>query len=320
MVPKLLGQTLGEYKLLECIGTGGAGAVYRAYHGRLNRDVAVKVLPAPLESDDRLVKRFEREAKIISQLQHPHIISVFDFGVAHDYHYLVMPLLKGGSLEDRILNPDIGHMEPSEVADVLLALGKALDFAHSHGVVHRDVKPSNVMFDGDGNVYLADFGTARLAAATSKLTETGTTLGTPAFMAPEQWAGNQAVGATDQYALGIMAYQLITGRSPFQADTLVQLMHQHMGAYPPPLHQVRLDLPEDLAIVVNVALAKHPEDRFPSVTAFAKTFAYVIKEGHLSRQRVKLSRPVVGHAVSTAETEALVDAEDDWVTVVEFNY
>jgi serine/threonine-protein kinase len=312
-----MGETLGEYKLLECIGTGGAGAVYRAFHARLNRDVAVKVLPSPIDND-QLVKRFEREAKIISQLQHPHIISVFDFGVANDYHYLVMPLLKGGSLDDLISDPQKRFMEPLAVVEILLALGKALDFAHMNGIIHRDVKPSNVMFDGDGNVYLADFGTARLTEATSKLTETGTTLGTPAFMAPEQWSGNQAVGATDQYALGIMAYQLISGRSPFQADTILHLMQQHMGDFPPPVHEVREELPKDLALVINVALAKHPEDRYPSVTAFAKTFAYVVKRGHLSRHRIKLPTPLVGQAVPTDEPDVSVDGE--WVTVVQFNY
>ena len=318
MMPSLIGEHLGEYHILERIGEGGSGAVYRAFHKRLNRDVAFKILPTPVD-DERTLKRFEREAKIISQIQHPHIIPVFDFGVVEEFHYLAMPLLKGGSLEDRLLDPNEGFITPNEAVDILLALGKALDFAHSQGIIHRDVKPSNVLFDDDGNIYLADFGTAKLVQATSQLTETGTTLGTPAFMAPEQWSGNSAVEATDQYALGIMAYQLITGRPPFKSDTLLHMMQSHMGEYPKPPHQVRYGLPEDLTVVINVALAKHPEDRFPSATAFAKTFAYVVKEGHLIRKRVRVSSDVVAPTVMD-EGEDFEVVNDEWVTVIEFNY
>jgi serine/threonine-protein kinase len=289
--------------LVERIGTGGVGTVYRAYQARLERDVAIKVMPnSHLDEEDQL-KRFRREAKTIAKLQHPHIIPIYDFGVEPGISYIVMPLLAGGSLQDWV--SDAGRSLPSlgRVAELLRAIGSALDWAHKIGIVHRDIKPSNILFDEGGNPYLVDFGIAKVGFATTKLTETGTTMGTPTYMAPEQWAAMEASASTDQYAVGIIAYLLTTGRLPFQAKGLLHLMNMHMKDFPTPPHDIRQGLPSDLGDVLNVALAKHPDDRFPSVTAFAKTFEYVVREGSLQMSG-HAEKMAVGDEVNTLMFDA----------------
>ncbi len=292
----LTGHTLGQYELRELLGRGGMGAVYRAYQRTLKRAVAVKVLPAALAADADFVARFTREAETAASLEHPHIIPVYDYGVEGGTSYIVMRLLSGGTLADRMAQREAsGAPLPSlgEIARLLSQLAGAFDYAHQQGVIHRDIKPSNIMFDTHGNAFLVDFGIAKLLEHTSALTATGAVLGTPLYMAPEQWRAERPVPATDQYALGVTIYQLLTGQVPFQAPTPYGLMHKHLHETPTPPHVLRPHLPAALAASLERALSKSPGERFPSVTAFAQTFERAAA-GETGQDTQFLTRPLEG--------------------------
>jgi Tol biopolymer transport system component len=278
----LSGQVFGQYELRELLGVGGMGSVYRAYQRTLNRAVALKILPASLAIEPDFVERFHREAETVAVLEHPHIIPLYDYGVQEGTSYIVMRLLTGGTLADRFTRRDAKRQPPPSLTDIsnlLNQLAGAFDYAHSLGVIHRDIKPNNIMFDNQGNAFLVDFGIAKLLQATGRLTATGSVLGTPLYMAPEQWRSEQPVPATDQYALGVTVYQLMTGRVPFQAPTPYGLMLKHLNEPPTAPHLIRPDLPEAPTLVLERALAKTPEERFPTVTAFAQAFERAIVGG-----------------------------------------
>ncbi|MEB2288337.1 MAG: serine/threonine-protein kinase, partial [Anaerolineae bacterium] len=292
----LTGQTLGQYELRELLGVGGMGAVYRAYQHSLQRTVAVKVLRPELTSDPGYIERFTREARTSAALEHPNIIPVFDYGMQQDISYLVMRLLTGGSLSERLAArasterplPSLG-----EIADLLRQMSSALDYAHSQGVIHRDIKPSNVMFDNHGNAYLVDFGIAKLLEATATgLTGAGAVVGTFGYMAPEQWRNAPLTPATDQYALGVLAYSLVTGRMPFEAPTPAGVMHKHLSEQPTPPRVHRDDAPDALTPVIERALAKDGADRFPACTAFAQAFDGAIR-GNTGERTAFFTAPVL---------------------------
>ncbi len=274
-IPNLSGYTLGQYELREMLGAGGMGTVYRAYQVTLKRYVAVKVISGDLARHPGGIERFTREAETSAALDHPNIITIHDYGTQDGISYLVMQLLTGGTLAERIAHrahtstplPSLG-----ELAHVLQQISSALDYAHEQGVIHRDIKPSNVMFDKHGNAYLVDFGIAKLVQVTQGLTASGLVVGTWGYMAPEQWRAGELSPATDQYALGVMTYALVTGQMPFEAPTPAHIMHKHLTEMPPPPHEMRADVPKALAPVLERALAKKAEDRFPSCTAFAEAF------------------------------------------------
>lgn len=273
------GQRFGQYELGDLLGVGGMGAVYRAYQPGLKRTVAVKVLP--LMRGEEYSKRFIREATTSASLEHAHIIPIYDFGTEKGISYIVMRLLTGGSLEDRIENfIQEGKPLPGvrEISGFLRQLASALDYAHGKGVIHRDIKPSNVMFDDQGAAYLVDFGIAKLSDATGGLTGTNMTVGTPQYMPPEQWRGETVEPASDQYALAVMVYHLVTGRLPFEAPTPFALMHKHVYETPTPPTAFRSDLPPGIVEVLNRALSKTPPERYPSVSAFAQAFENASQE------------------------------------------
>ncbi|HRF98782.1 MAG TPA: serine/threonine-protein kinase, partial [Aggregatilineales bacterium] len=215
-INQLTGSTLGQYELKNLLGKGGMGAVYRAYQPSLGRDVAVKVLSGEFLEDDHFVQRFTQEAKISASLEHPAIITVHDYGVENGMSYVVMRLLSGGTLEERLTQK--GKIAPKEALRLLTPLADALDYAHKQGVLHRDIKPSNIMFDDQNRPYLVDFGLAKLANQNFSLTASGFMLGTPNYMSPEQWKGETLSPASDQYAFVTMTYQILTGKMPFDAD------------------------------------------------------------------------------------------------------
>jgi serine/threonine-protein kinase len=272
----LTGKTLGQYELRELLGLGGMGAVYGGYQISLNRVVAVKVLSPLLAKQPGHIERFNREAETAASLEHQHIIPIYDYGTEKGTSYVVMRLLTGGTLEDRVRRR-FGAPPPlfawAEIADLLQQVASALDYAHRRGVIHRDIKPSNIMFDDQNNAYVVDFGIAKLLYATTTLTGTGATVGTPAYMSPEQWRAEDLSSAADQYALGVMTYALVTGRIPFDAPTPYAMMHKHLHEQPTPPHTLRPDVPRAVADALNRALAKDPPGRFPSVIAFAEAFA-----------------------------------------------
>ena len=186
----LTGQIFGQYELRQLIGVGGMGAVYRGFQANLEREVAIKVLSTAFASETGYVERFYREAKTAAALEHAHIVPVYDYGIQRDISYVVMRLLAGGTLAERVRfcrERERSLPAPGEVGELLRQVASALDYAHSQGVIHRDIKPSNIMFDQQGNAYLVDFGIAKLMEATSSLTGTGVAMGTPIYMPPEQW-------------------------------------------------------------------------------------------------------------------------------------
>ncbi len=269
----LTGYRLGQYQLLQLLGVGGMGAVYRGYQASLKREVAVKVMSSRLLQDPDAIARFSREAEIVARLEHSHIVPIYDYGTEGTVSFIVMRLLTGGTLEARLrqqIAQERPLPSPVEVAHWLGQLADALDYAHSQGVIHRDIKPNNVMFDSRGDAYLVDFGIAKLLYASSILTSTGAAIGTPAYMAPEQWRAEEPTPATDQYAVAVMTYALLCGRLPFDAPTPYGFMHKHLTERPTPVRNFRPSFPAGLTTALERALAKNPGERFPSVRAFAQ--------------------------------------------------
>jgi serine/threonine protein kinase len=256
----LTGKQLGPYRVVAPLGKGGMATVFKAYQPSMDRYVALKVLPRHLaEEDPQFTLRFQQEGRVLAQLQNPHILPVFDFGEAEGYTYLVMPLVSGGTLADRLAGQPLPL---SQVRSIISQLGDALDYAHSRGVVHRDVKPSNVLMDERGNALLSDFGIAKLVEGTQHFTQTGGIVGTPAYMAPEQGLGLKVDRRCDIYALGIILYQLVTGRVPFEAETPMAVLLKHINDPLPPPRALNPALPEAVERIILKALAKNPDDRF----------------------------------------------------------
>ena len=258
---KLPIQQLGKYRLIEQIGQGGMASVFKGVDGDTGWDVAVKVMSPVMAQDSQFTKRFQREAEVVMRLKHPHIVPVVDYGQDAGYAYLVMPLLEVGSLADKLRE---GPLTPSEGGIFVEQLSGALQFAHEEGVIHRDVKPSNVLLDDKGNALLADFGLARIHDASVSLTGSAL-LGTPAYMSPEQARGEKVSAASDQYSLGVILFQLCTGELPFQAETPMAVMLKHINE-PIPLARLRSpNVPEVIERVILKATAKIPSERFGSV-------------------------------------------------------
>jgi serine/threonine protein kinase len=247
-----------EYELLEELGRGGMAIVYRARDRQLERDVAVKVLPFSLAFDAEFVERFQREARTAARLEHPNIIPIYRVGRAARVIYFVMKLLRGQSLS-RILTARRA-IAPVEIRHLLVQTGSALGFAHKHGIVHRDIKPDNIMFDEHGHPVLTDFGIAKAASGT-RLTGTGMSIGTPHYMSPEQARAQQLDGRSDLYSLGVVAYQCLTGHVPFDGEDAFSIGYKHiMEALPePPLETTEA---RKLFTVIQRMLAKKPEERF----------------------------------------------------------
>jgi serine/threonine protein kinase len=262
---------LGPYYLRRIIGKGGMATVYQAHQPSMDRDVAIKIIASELAGDPEFVARFEREAQVIARLQHPHILPVYDFGQT----YLVMRLMEGGNLADELRQ---GARPVARVRQLTEQIAAALDYAHLRGIVHRDLKPTNILLDDLGNAYLTDFGIAKLlAGGTTGLTATGQVMGTPTYMAPEQWRSEPVDGRTDVYALGVIVYQMLLGQVPFSAETPHSLMYLHLDAAPPPPHNINPDLPRSLEPVIANALAKSREDRYASALDVARDLEHALQ-------------------------------------------
>jgi serine/threonine protein kinase/formylglycine-generating enzyme required for sulfatase activity len=274
----LTGTTLGKYELRELIGAGGMGAVYRAYDESLKREVAIKVVNLGTGGPE-LQARFIREAQTAAKLEHSHIVRVYDYGVERDINYVVMQYLNGGSLAERMRQAAFqGRSRASlpEIALLLEHLGSALDYAHVQGVIHRDIKPQNIMFNNHGQAFIVDFGIAKLLSDASNLTGTSTTIGTPSYMPPEQWGAETLTPTADQYALAVVTYQLVAGRLPFEADSVPSLWYKIEKEDATPLHIIRPDVSPSVMLVISRAMAKTPSERFPNCTQFAQAFMAAI--------------------------------------------
>jgi serine/threonine protein kinase len=263
----------GLYDIEEQIGRGGMAVVYRALDVRLRRKVALKVLPPELAFRPEVRTRFLREAEMSARLSHPHIVPIYSVGEADGLVYFAMGLVEGESLAARLAHETRPPLE--FVRRVLREVAHALHYAHEQGVVHRDIKPDNILLDGaTGRALVTDFGIARAAEGDQRLTVTGIAVGTPAYMSPEQAMGEREVdGRADIYALGIVAYQMLAGELPFQASNTPAMLMKHLSERPRPLSQVRAELPENLVQAIDRALAKGRNERWPSARAFGEALA-----------------------------------------------
>ncbi len=255
----LTGKQLGPYRVTAPLGEGGMAAVYKAYQAGMDRYVALKVLPQQLAADPQFVGRFRQEAQVLAKLQHPHILPVFDFGEAEGYTYIVMPFVESGELTNLLTGKPLPL---AQIRDIASQVGDALDYAHSLGLIHRDVKPSNVLIDKRGNCLLTDFGIAKIVEGASRFTNTGGIVGTPAYMSPEQGRGGKVDVRTDIYALGVMLYEMVTGRVPFDAETPIAIVFKHISDPLPMPSLINPNVPDGLERVILKALAKDPEERF----------------------------------------------------------
>jgi eukaryotic-like serine/threonine-protein kinase len=277
-MPDLIGKTIGRYRILELVGEGGMAAVYRAFDTRLKRDVAFKVLlreshdPNKLE---RLRRRFEREAQALARLDHTNIVRIFDFGEKRSLFYLVMPFLDGGSW-GKLMGKAYGWQE---AVCMILPIACALEHAHQHGIIHRDVKPSNILMTYDGQPYLSDFGIARLVEdeGQSRLTSTGVGVGTPEYMSPEQVKGEEVDARSDIYSLGIVFFELLTGRVPFRSNTPMGVGLKHLGESLPSPRLYAPGLPEELERIVLRMMAKAPGERIQSMREVATLLEGLVK-------------------------------------------
>jgi serine/threonine protein kinase len=282
---ELIGRTFGRYHILEEIGQGGMATVYRALDLAENRPVALKVLAPHLSKDPKFRARFEREVRLQRDLNHPNIVPVLDFGEFDGYAYIVMPYLASGTLQERM---QTRPPTPAEGARIIAQVAAALEQAHRQGVVHRDVKPSNILLDEQGNARLSDFGFAHLTDASVSLTGS-MLIGTPAYMSPEQCRGDEIDARSDQYSLGVVLYQMCTGHLPFASDTPLGVVLKHANEPLPPPRAVNPNLPEAVADVLVTALSKDPNDRFASIAemnaAFQESLAQSLDPNAPARSR-----------------------------------
>jgi serine/threonine protein kinase len=265
---ELIGKTLGQFEILEEIGRGGMATVYRARQTSINRVVAVKILPRHLLHDPSFFERFEREVDVITHLEHPHILPIYDYGEAEGIPYIAMRYLAGGSMA-QLIRRTMGAMPLEQLEKPFVQVAQALDYAHQQGIIHRDLKPGNVMLDESGNAYLSDFGIARVLG--SNLTGSAI-IGTPAYMSPEQANGLPLDARSDIYALGVVLFELITGREPYQAETPMALLLKHINEPLPPIRNIREDVPDAVERVIAKATAKDPNQRFSSAGDMARAF------------------------------------------------
>jgi len=293
MSNNLIGQSLGRYHILEQLGEGGMAVVYKAYDTRLERDVAVKVIRTEkltIETMGKTLKRFEREAKALAKLTHPNIVPITDYGEHDGKPYLVMPYLPGGTLKGQLKGKP---MPWEDSVRLLIPIARALHYAHQQGIIHRDVKPSNILITQSGEPMLTDFGIAKIlldTEETADLTGTGMGVGTPEYMSPEQFHGKGVDARTDVYSLGVVLYEMVTGRKPYQADTTAAvLIMQATEPLPRPKSFVP-ELPEVVEKALLKALAKNKEDRFQDVAAFGNGLETLLMG--MSKEKKPATKPV----------------------------
>jgi serine/threonine protein kinase len=269
----LTGKQFGPYQIVAPLGEGGMAAVYKAYQPSMERYVAMKVLPRHMAESAEFIARFKREAHLLAQLQHPHILPVFDYDQSEGYAYIVMPFIHSGTLADLLKTR---RMSLPEIRRTLTQVGEALGYAHTRGMIHRDVKPSNVLIDESGNCLLTDFGLARMTEASAHLTSSGAVMGTPAYMSPEQGMGAKLDGRSDIYSLGIILYEMVTGQVPYSAETPIAVVFKHIQDPLPSARKLTPDLPDDLERVLLKSLAKSPADRYQSAEDFVQAIQMAI--------------------------------------------
>jgi serine/threonine protein kinase len=259
----LIDKTLGGYRLVEELGRGGMATVYKAYQPKLERWVALKVLdPAYISDDSEVLARFRREARAIAALRHPNILAVYDYGEEEGLAYIVMEYVESGTLKDRLQGEPIDWQR---AVDLGIGVGRALAFAHDQGIIHRDVKPANILLPREDWPLLADFGLVKLQQARRALTQAGVILGTPDYTAPEQALGETADHRADIYALSVVLFEMLTGQLPFRAKRAFDVLLMHINELPPQPRDLVPSIPDALENVILKAMSKSPDERYPSM-------------------------------------------------------
>ena len=278
----LVGKSLGQFRILEHIGAGGMASVFKAYQPTLDRYVAIKVLPAYHARDPIFVKRFTQEARSVAKLAHPNIVQIHDFGEQDNITFIVMEYVESGTLKDRLKER---QLTVPEAADFVIQAAEGLGAAHSHGIIHRDVKPANMLLRKDGHLLLSDFGIAKILEGTVNLTRVGTGIGTPQYMSPEQGTGQPVDRRSDIYSLGIVLYHALTGRVPFTADSPLSITVKHLND-PIPVENLRAKgVPQPIEQVVLKMTAKAPADRYQSTDELIEALTRALTAAQLTLPR-----------------------------------
>ena len=265
-----VGENVGPYRIIEQLGQGGMATVYKAYHAALDRYVAIKALHPAFGEDQNFLARFQREARLVAKLEHPNIVPIYDYSEHEGRPYLVMKFIEGDTLKARLAK---GPLASAEIEKIVEAVGSALAYAHKQGILHRDIKPSNVLVANDGQLYLADFGLARIAQSGESTLSSDMIMGTPQYISPEQAMGKKDLDeGTDIYSFGVMIYEMVVGQVPFNADTPFSIIHDHIYSPLPLPRSINPKVPESVERVLLKALAKERVDRYPDVTSLVSAF------------------------------------------------
>jgi serine/threonine protein kinase len=304
---KLEGMNLGKYQLREQLGHGGMASVYRAYHPQLDRFVAVKVLRGELVDDPEFLARFQREAKIVAALRHANIVQVYDADMQDDIYYMVMELLEGDTLKARLTDYRAREeqMPLGEVVRVMLDVLDGLAYAHGEGMIHRDLKPANIMLTKRGQAVITDFGIAQMVGAT-RYTMSGALMGTLNYMAPEQGMQNQSDARSDLYSLGIVLYEMLTGKPPFDADTPLAILMKHVNEPLPVPPTTGSVIPEAFERILLKGLSKNPDDRYQTAEEMAQAIRAAAEEAAIQLPD-RISLPLTASvAAATAEPISVI--------------
>jgi serine/threonine protein kinase len=303
------GEKLGRYLLKEPLGSGGMSCVYKAHDPVLDREVAVKILPPELGRDETLRQRFQEEARALGRVQHPNLVRIYAVGQEGLSSYYAMELIGGVSLQKAVAA--LGRMSVEEAVAVVLQVSGGLQAVHESGIVHRDVKPSNIMLDASGRAILMDFGLARREERQT-FTAAGAVLGTPEYMSPEQARGDKADLRSDLYSLGVVLFELLGGRPPFYGKDTISILRKHVETAPPALENIAPDVPEAVRDIISRLLAKDPDERYPHVQGVVQELSRFAPVGTtpertvralLARVARKVSDPTRSFEVETASGE-----------------
>jgi len=290
-MPFAEGENIGPYRIMEKLGQGGMATVYKAYHASLDRYVALKVLHPAFHEDQSFTMRFQREARVVAKLEHPSIVPVYDFAEHESRPYLVMKYIEGETLKARLSRSPLNSDEITQVVD---SVGSALAYAHQQGILHRDIKPSNVLITPNGQMYLADFGLARIAQAGESTLSSDSIMGTPQYISPEQARGDKDLDAgTDIYSFGVMMYEMVVGQVPFSADTPFSIIHDHIFTPLPMPRSINPNVPEGVERVLLKALSKERADRYADVSMMVQAFKAAWDSAGVPMKGTALTLPTV---------------------------